>query len=709
MINTKRLAEEEEELTEQKKLKKLMKSVKLEPFPSFDFGNTEHIICGVDPNEANEELSPEDRQILEDADGIEFIDGSKLLAGQCKRFRLNANQCMILTPQQRNAVEKCSRAYEDSASGFLFAHMMGSGKTLSTLVVLDMIATTICQKFYAVVVCSLTLEDHWLKELTKWKTHCTFHFEAYRFTDYSAWMRYGGVLFVQRDTFSKKITNNVHVVAVDEAHDVLSNKNTFYMAMSKSNINFRLLLSGTPLNNNITDYCNIMTLLHEEATRETFAEILQGISKEVNELKRSEKTIEDFMRKYSLHAAVLRSFVEGKIDRIDEPHHTPLYQFRVLFNVPPFTIEECAGIKYYHKVNTQVRPQQLQLAACLIEHFMKTKKESVLVFSKYIKILQDICTTMREHGIECHLLTGDIQSKDERQRIINDFLISDKAETLCMTQVGCTGLNLQNVTRVILLQPSWTHADDLQALTRAHRYGQQRAVYVYRLVAAGTAQQSVYNIAFEKNMLSRSALDNADKKQFDKYQFELPQSDECTEITEASARIDSTFADETILRLLYCASIHNDDDVKETEPHTPEEHSFVNNRINRYKNQMERCIRNLAYDSIGLSDDGLLLWFPPLFEQHESKKWLHNSECCKDVDIDNVNMVELEAQCSTTDDNTTGCKQIEPGETKKKWSCAVSYGKTLVLRFRIVFKTGKATPWSQPSAALVFSNPSKSV
>lgn len=57
----------------------------------------------------------------------------------------------------------------------------------------------------------------------------------------------------------------------------------------------------------------------------------------------------------------------------------------------------------------------------------------------------------------------------------------------CSTGAGGTGITLTGANRVILFDPSWNPADDMQAVDRAYRIGQTRDVIVYRMIAAGVS------------------------------------------------------------------------------------------------------------------------------------------------------------------------------------------------------------------------------
>ena len=78
------------------------------------------------------------------------------------------------------------------------------------------------------------------------------------------------------------------------------------------------------------------------------------------------------------------------------------------------------------------------------------------------------------------------------------FLISLKA--------GGVGLNLTAAEYVFLLDPWWNPAVEAQAIDRAHRIGQTRPIFAYRLIAAGTIEERILELQQKKRALAESVI-----------------------------------------------------------------------------------------------------------------------------------------------------------------------------------------------------------
>ena len=130
-------------------------------------------------------------------------------------------------------------------------------------------------------------------------------------------------------------------------------------------------------------------------------------------------------------------------------------------------------------------PSSKMLALCqlLSEH----PGEPGLVFSPFRQELEMLEMTLRERGYQVYRLDGSC-SGGSRERMLDrmrDWLRENPNQPLVLllqSRAGGVGLNLQEFSRVYLMTPDWNPSNDLQAIARSHRLGQQRRVYVKTLV-----------------------------------------------------------------------------------------------------------------------------------------------------------------------------------------------------------------------------------
>ncbi|CAG4884605.1 Helicase [Georgfuchsia toluolica] len=127
----------------------------------------------------------------------------------------------------------------------------------------------------------------------------------------------------------------------------------------------------------------------------------------------------------------------------------------------------------------------------------------VLVFSQFTTMLALIEDELKQAGLDYALLTGQTQDRETQIRRFQEgtvpvFLISLKA--------GGVGLNLTAADTVIHYDPWWNPAVENQATDRAHRLGQTKPVFVYKLIVAGSIEEKILALQERKAALADSVL-----------------------------------------------------------------------------------------------------------------------------------------------------------------------------------------------------------
>jgi superfamily II DNA or RNA helicase len=136
----------------------------------------------------------------------------------------------------------------------------------------------------------------------------------------------------------------------------------------------------------------------------------------------------------------------------------------------------------------------LEMLAELLEEGRK-----ILIFSQFTAMLSLIEAELQVRDIDYAKLTGQTRNRDAAIAAFQEghadvFLISLKA--------GGVGLNLTAADTVIHYDPWWNPAVENQATDRAHRIGQQKPVFVYKLVASGTLEEKILQLQEKKQLLA---------------------------------------------------------------------------------------------------------------------------------------------------------------------------------------------------------------
>ncbi len=152
---------------------------------------------------------------------------------------------------------------------------------------------------------------------------------------------------------------------------------------------------------------------------------------------------------------------------------------------------------------------KLQLLMELVPEMVEEGRK-ILLFSQFTKMLALIETELQNRDIEYSKLTGQTRKRDEAISLFQDgkvpvFLISLKA--------GGVGLNLTTADTVIHYDPWWNPAVENQATDRAHRIGQNKAVFVYKLITENTVEEKIIELQQKKQALADAVYSGKSTKE----------------------------------------------------------------------------------------------------------------------------------------------------------------------------------------------------
>jgi SNF2 family DNA or RNA helicase len=146
---------------------------------------------------------------------------------------------------------------------------------------------------------------------------------------------------------------------------------------------------------------------------------------------------------------------------------------------------------------------KLETAMEMLESIVE-EGHKALVYSQFTSMLAFVRAALDQRGVTYEYLDGQTQDRSRRvDRFQNDekcplFLLSLKA--------GGVGLNLTAAEYVFLLDPWWNPATEAQAIDRTHRIGQNKNVIAYRLIAHGTVEEKIVELQQSKRRLAESVI-----------------------------------------------------------------------------------------------------------------------------------------------------------------------------------------------------------
>ena len=161
-------------------------------------------------------------------------------------------------------------------------------------------------------------------------------------------------------------------------------------------------------------------------------------------------------------------------------------------------------LKLTGKSSAKAGSAKLERLLDMLEELIEEGRK-IIVFSQFTSMLELIRPQLDKMGTPYALLTG--QTKD-REAQLRRFQASNVPVFLISLKAGGTGLNLTEADTVILYDPWWNPAVEEQAIDRAHRIGQDKPVFVHKLVINGTIEEKMEVLKEKKRALAQSIFDS---------------------------------------------------------------------------------------------------------------------------------------------------------------------------------------------------------
>jgi len=449
----------------------------------------------------------------------------------------------ILRPYQREGVAWLRFLERNGFCGIL-ADEMGLGKTLQAIAWLRLErAEKEARGKPAMVVCPTSIVENWTEEIARFAPDASV-VTLTGSNRHSLWEHVAtadivvtSYALLRRD-IEQHQEREFSVVILDEAQHIKNRSTRNAVAAKKIQAVHKLVLTGTPVENGVSDLWSIMDFLMPSylGRHDTFrANYELPISKGGPDADAAQATL-----RKKLHPFLLRRLkrdvakdLPPKIERISSvplsPDQTAVY--RQLLKRSQEKIRDLVASKGFNRCRMEVLTTLLRLrqVSChldllklpglaakqpssKLDLFLELVDEAIdgnhriLVFSQFVSMLHILRDALKERGIEFCYLDGSTKERmAEVHRFNTDrsvpiFLISLKA--------GGTGLNLTGADMVIHYDPWWNPAVEAQATDRAYRIGQKRTVYSIKLIAKGTVEEKVVELQKRKQDIIDATIES---------------------------------------------------------------------------------------------------------------------------------------------------------------------------------------------------------
>ncbi|KAF3051769.1 hypothetical protein E8E11_010546 [Didymella keratinophila] len=360
------------------------------------------------------------------------------------------------------------------------------------------------------------------------------------------------------DDSSRKFLRGVNWAGLitDEGQRLKNDKSQLYTALSAVRAPFRLLMTGTPLQNNARELFNLLQFLDDTINAAELEEKYAEMNSE------NIKELHDMIRPFILRrtkAQVLNKILPplGQIILPISMSHLQKQVYKSILSKSPellkalFTSDK--GLKQQERANLSNILMQLRKCLChpfvysreieertdiaavshrnlveasaklrLLETLLPKLKEKghrVLIFSQFLDMLDIIEDFLDGMEMAYQRLDGTMGSL-EKQKRIDQFNAPDSPlfTFLLSTRAGGVGINLATADTVIILDPDFNPHQDLQAIARAHRIGQKNKVLCFQLLTRASVEEKIVQMGRKKMALDHvvvEQLDNDDAEEHD--------------------------------------------------------------------------------------------------------------------------------------------------------------------------------------------------
>ncbi|XP_030377292.1 DNA repair and recombination protein RAD54-like [Scaptodrosophila lebanonensis] len=503
----------------------------------------------------------------------------------------------ILRPHQREGVRfmyECVEGKRGNFNGCIMADEMGLGKTLQcvTLVWTLLRQSAHCKPTIskAIIVSPSSLVKNWEKEFTKWlqgrllclameggsKEDTTRTLEQFALN--TATRMGTPVLLISYETFRIYAhilcKTEVGMVICDEGHRLKNSDNLTYQALMGLKTKRRVLLSGTPIQNDLTEYFSLVNFVNPEMLgtaaefKRNFENIIlrgQNADSTDNERERAVQKTQELIGLVNQCIIrrtnqILTKYLPAKFEMVicakltsvqlelytnflksDQVRHSladssekgsltalaDITTLKKLCNHPDLIYEKIEAREKGFENSGNVLPANYKpreinpelsgkfiLLDIMLATIRATSDDKVVLISNYTQTLDLFEQLARKRKYTFVRLDGSMTIK-KRSKIVDRFNDPNEDCFLFMlsSKAGGCGLNLIGANRLFMFDPDWNPANDEQAMARVWRDGQKKPCYIYRLVATGSIEEKILQRQTHKKSLSSTIVDNNESEE----------------------------------------------------------------------------------------------------------------------------------------------------------------------------------------------------
>ncbi len=437
-------------------------------------------------------------------------------------FHLSLNMENVLRTYQKEGVHFFHSLFSLQVGGIL-ADDMGLGKTIQTLAFIESIYLKNSKTIFLIIgpLAALNVWENEAKKFTPTIPFQIWHGSKMIHTDD---LIERGIIFITYTTLIKNvnlISKRVFTsIFLDEAQNIKNIKTITAKSVRMLNTSCFFCLTGTPIQNHLGELWALMELCFPGllGSYKNFKEIYE-IEREISIPENLLKRIQPFILRRKKQD-VLKELPSKNEILISLPFHKTqalIYEktrrkaLEVLQNSDSEYLPQM--LSYLMKLRRICCHPDLQTSKnpdftisskflYLKENLQKIKENStgVLIFSQFTDVLDMVAELLAGENQMFFYLNGST-ALSKRQIMVKEFQAGERHFFLISLKAGGTSLTLHRADTIIHLDPWWNPASEDQATDRAHRLGQKRQVFVYKLIIQKSLEEKVLLLQNRKKKL----------------------------------------------------------------------------------------------------------------------------------------------------------------------------------------------------------------
>ncbi len=317
---------------------------------------------------------------------------------------------------------------------------------------------------------------------------------------------------------------NFFYIILDESQVIKNTNSKLYKTMMELNANHRMVITGTPIENSLLDLWSQMNFINKgllgslQFYKDFYINNIENNQEKISVLKKlispfilrrtkfevekdlppiSEQIIYCDMDSeqeqiYETEKSKIRNYLVSMIEDKKINNHTfhilhALMQLRQIANHPKMIMQ------------TSATSGKFEIVTSILQTLI-SENHKILIFSSFVKHLKIFEDYLNENQIKYSILTG---VSNNRQEIIEEFQNNADIQIFLISiKAGGVGLNLTSADYVFILDPWWNPAVENQAISRAHRIGQDKKVIVYKFISRYTIEEKIKRLQEEKSEIA---------------------------------------------------------------------------------------------------------------------------------------------------------------------------------------------------------------